>query len=179
MMPVRIPLTRGMFALVDEADMHLVSGRKWTLLGTPDAPRAATHYFRDAGKRVVALAMHRLIAAAPASLVVDHINGDPLDNRRANLRACTHAENMRNRRPHKRRGEAMPKGVSNVAGRFRASIMHNNELHRLGYFDTAEAAARAYDAAALELHGAFARLNFPVHGGPVCPQEVCGAEGVA
>lgn len=87
---------------------------------------------------------------------VDHRNGDGLDNRRANLRPATAAQNAANQQLSIANTTGY-KGVSLYRnGRFRASIQRRH----LGYFDTAADAARAYDAAALDLFGDFAHLNF-------------------
>ncbi len=87
-MAERIPLTRGQFALVDDEDLPLVLGQRWY------ANRSSTgQYYAINGQR---LGMHRLITNCPKGLEVDHINHDTLDNRRSNLRVCTHKENMRN-----------------------------------------------------------------------------------
>lgn len=153
-----VPLTRGYVAIVDDEDFARVSAKKWSSSGDRGAARAQ-HYWRDGGK-VRAVGLGRFILDAPAGMHVDHINGDPLDNRRANLRLCTHAENMRNRRKH--RGFANPyKGVLAQSGRFYARICSGGRYYPLGGFAAAEEAARAYDAAARRLHGEFARLNFP------------------
>ena len=107
-----IPTSRGVFVTVDDDDYALVANLSWTVLGRPDRPEGVRHYFRSADGSPASISMHRLIAGARPDQLVDHINGDVFDNRRANLRLCTNAENLRNRKPHKRKdGIALPKGV--------------------------------------------------------------------
>lgn len=90
---------------------------------------------------------------------VDHINGDKMDCRLSNLRRATRQENARNVRRHSL--TTGYKGVYASRGRFFARVSRDGQHQHLGMFDTAEAAARAYDAAATIAHGAFANLNFP------------------
>jgi hypothetical protein len=86
---------------------------------------------------------------------LDHMNGDPGDNRIANLRLATHAQNMANAR--KRRDQKHQKGVSaRPSGRFEARISLNGRMKSLGYFDTPEGAHAAYVVAAHERSGEFA-----------------------
>ena len=84
-----------------------------------------------------------------------------LDNRRANLRLCTLAENMRNRRGNL--GRDLPKGVTwqPHCNKYKASIGCDGAPKHIGYYDDPIEAARAYDRKAIELFGEFARLNFP------------------
>lgn len=151
-----ISLTRGKYALVDAADYaHLMqwrwhaqrNGRDWYAVRTAKAPERG------------AIRMHRVIMAAPALMFVDHIDGDGLNNTRSNLRLATSEQNARNRRMSiKKRGV---KGVywHKRIGKWQASIMVDKKSSHLGYFDTQEDAAAAYDAAATELHGEFAKTN--------------------
>lgn len=98
--------------------------------------------------------MHRVVMDCPEGMCVDHINGDGLDNRRANLRVYTNGENLRNRRP--RRG-ARYKGVWKRPGYdLWYAVL---DRRRLGAFHSARDAAAAYNKAALEKYGPFARLN--------------------
>ena len=97
--------------------------------------------------------------------LIDHINGDRSDNRIANLREATVAQNIANQKRPKRNTSGF-KGVSHTkkgaVGRpWAANISHGNRKRWLGSFATKEEAAKAYDAAALELHKEFANLNFP------------------
>jgi hypothetical protein len=155
----QIPLSQGLVALVDDQDAsRVLAAGKW------HAQRCArTHYARrtirrDDGKRT-ALALHRFITGWD---YVDHINGDGLDNRRGNLRPASHEENVRNRRAQLA-GASGYKGVDwdKAAGAWRARITANGRLIYLGRFVSADEAARAYDAAARDLHGSYARLNYP------------------
>jgi len=106
--------------------------------------------------------MHRLIMDPPRGYVVDHINGDGLDNRRANLRLATHAQNGRNRRKIKK-GISKYKGVSweESTGKWRALIHVDRKKISLGCYKDEVTAAKVYDKAAKKYHGEFARLNFP------------------
>lgn len=95
-------------------------------------------------------------------MVIDHINGNGLDNRRCNLRICTQAENVRNNRG--RMGmTSQYKGVSKWEGQWIATITSHGKQVRIGQFATEHEAALAYDAAARELHGEYAHLNLPDH----------------
>ena len=133
-----IPLTRGFVALVDDSDYERVNAFKWFALG-PNHNGVRFYAARTVARKTVAL--HRFILEAPQGAQVDHINGDTLDNRRSNLRLCTHSDNMRNR------GARSPlglKGVERHRRKFRATIVANGIRIRIGYFTTAEEAGRAY-----------------------------------
>lgn len=149
---VEVPLTRGGVAIIDACDAPFVLSRAWRR----DRNGYAMGHVN--GKRRL---MHRVLLNAPAGLEVDHIDRNPLNNRRSNLRLCTRAENCRNTRPIG--GTSQYRGVSWwAAGQcWRANIQHNRKQIFLGNFQNELDAARAYDHAAARLHGEFAFLNFP------------------
>lgn len=147
-------LPSGHVVLVDDRDLERVLLRKWHL-HRDRRHLYAVHRPCFGGRAVGRLLMHRFILNAPAHLVVDHMNGNGLDNRRENIRLCSRNENARNRVgvPN-----GLPKGVKRArSGRFRADITHIY----LGTFNTEVEAALAYDTAAKQFFGEFARLNFP------------------
>lgn len=160
-----VPLGRsGAVALVDAADLPLVARYRWTRVrgGSRADPRlryAATIIREGGAKRQVF--MHRLLLGAKVGQEVDHINHDGLDNRRVNIRLCSRAENLRNRRsPGSLSGY---RGVQEgKPGRWNAVIMRDYRAVRIGSFGDPVAAAVAYDVAARGLHGEFALLNFSV-----------------
>lgn len=107
--------------------------------------------------------LHRRLMQAPKGQQVDHRNCDTLDNRRSNLRICSPSENRQNvnRRANNTSGY---KGVVKLGNRWIAQIRCDGRKHYLGCFESPEGAARAYDAAAKQLHGKFARMNFADEG---------------
>ena len=147
-----IPLTDGGYAYVDAADYEWL--RQWTWhLENGYAARW------DKRKKVL---MHRQIMPPPRGMVVDHFDGNKVNNCRINLRVCTRSENSRNRR--KCGGaSSVYKGVyyNRERHKWSARCIYRDEPIWLGYFDSEVEAARAYDRMAVELFGAFARLNFP------------------
>lgn len=156
-----IPLDKGMVALVDDADYELVNQYKWYALKCDRCWYAFHTLPRVDGKKKT-IRMHRLIMGFPTN-VVDHIDHDGLNNQRSNLRHATNAQNIKNSR--KRSDSKQPyKGVEwdKVNRNWVAYICPNSKKTALGRHATAEAAAKAYDAAALLLYGEFAHLNFPL-----------------
>jgi len=154
--PRRIPLTRGLFAIVDAEDYPALSRYTWFAEGTEK------NYYAVRKENGKSIKMHRQITGAPDHLVVDHIDHNGLNNRRANLRVCTFAENCRNLRStgpktSKYKGVHRHKRLKKWA----AQITCNKKTHHLGYFADELDAARAYDRAANRYHGRFAALNFP------------------
>jgi hypothetical protein len=161
------PLACGREIIVDECDKALLGGRHWT--ATQPDPEVETFYAITSGRSAsggwTAIYMHRLILGAPRGKVVDHVNGNGLDNRRDNIRLCTISQNNANRIG--RRPASGFKGVyrtDTAASRWLAQIWFDGTTRRLGVFSDAREAAHAYDEAARKVFGEFARLNFPKDG---------------
>lgn len=148
---------KGKHMLIDPEDYDRVTKYKWYF--DPDGSAKAN--YRDSGTQITVVAS-RLIMNAQKGQIVDHINGNKLDNRKANLRFATKQQNRANGGPMNRNKSGF-RGVSlgNKMKRWRAEIKVGDKNIHLGYFDTPEEAAKAWDEAALEHHGEFARLNFP------------------
>ncbi len=156
-----IKLTQGKVALVDDEDYERVSALKWQARKTRSARNYyAYHAWKEEG-RVRHISMHRLILAAPIGADVDHRDGDGLNNRRSNIRLCTPTQNEMNKKPSSRNTSGY-KGVShyNKGPKWMAKLkVGNRKIRRFG-FTSAEEAARAYDALAIEHYGEFAMTNF-------------------
>lgn len=162
-MPKMIPLSKGLSAIVDDEDHEELSRHIW--FAKLNGRKTPVHYAvrntpgQYGGGQV---AMHVHLMKPPKGFHVDHKNGDTLDYQRANLRVCTEQQNQLNKGG--RGGASRFKGVwwRKDTERWVAEIRANKTRHNLGCFDVEEDAARAYDTAAVRLHGEFARLNFPV-----------------
>ena len=107
--------------------------------------------------------MHRVVAKTPAGLECDHINGDSLDNRKANLRSATRLQNSWNTRKSQQIGYSKYKGITFRKRRqkWAAQICVDGRRIFLGTFEDETEAAKAYDKAAKKHFGEFAKLNFP------------------
>jgi hypothetical protein len=158
----QIPLTKGMFALVDDEDFDTLSTRRWCVSGKPGDSYAVRGITLPSGKSRI-IRMHREILSAVVGQEVDHVNGDRLDNRRCNLRFCTRGENCYNARLRSNNRSGY-RGVRycpqlNKTNPWSAQIKGDKRLRHIGYFPTAKDAAMAYNEKAKELHGEFARIN--------------------
>ena len=147
-----ISLTKNKFAKVDDDVFDTLNQLKWHF----DGYYARRNLYADS--RQIHILMHRLIAGAKEGELVDHRNGDPLDNRKENLRICNRSNNAMNMRKH--RGASIYKGVSKHENSWRTQIWHNNEKVFGATFPNERWAAYAYDLNASALFGEYARLNF-------------------
>lgn len=155
---------KGKFLLVDDEDFEYLNQWKWLLTNSGYASRAKSTGIRQPDKltyKYKTLYMHREIMGNPEKLEVDHINRDKLDNRRSNLRVVTRKQNGRNTSTNY--GRSIYRGVSfdDRMGRkkWHAAITVDGIHKSLKYFLTEFEAAQAYNKAAREYHGKFARLN--------------------
>jgi len=157
----RIPLTQGKCAIVDPDDFERLNKHKWYAMkhrNTFYAGRCS-----NIGKKKKYIAMHREILNPPGHLFVDHINHNGLDNRKANLRPATYAQNNFNRLIIKRKGSSSKyRGVSwcKRKKKWHARICVNDEKKLIGYFKEEIHAAKAHDKTSKKFHEEFASLNF-------------------
>lgn len=152
---MEVSLVNGGLALVDDSDADLVLGHRWF-----GVRRGRTRY---AATKIngTPIEMHRMLLGKMPGKVIDHQSGDGLDNRRKNLRFCSHAENMRNRRKSSAATTSKFKGVwiDSRYGKWIAEVRQGGGRWRVGPFDNEIDAARAYDRAARVFHGRFAKTN--------------------
>lgn len=154
-----VPLTKGAIAVVDmwayDAIVAMgpwhVDGRGYARHGSGARQRLAMH------REVLKLAGHDL-----GDLEVDHWNGDMADNRLPNLRPATPQQNQANRRSHSRESDFKGVYLHKRRNLWQARYKIGDTERSLGYFDTDEEAARAYDARMFEIWGHWAKLNFPL-----------------
>jgi hypothetical protein len=167
-----IELTQGKVALVDDEDYEYLSQWNWYTRKTRHTCYAVRNYYADKDLRVQRpKLMHRAIFEGRGvelnMLGVDHINGNGLDNRWANLRPANDRDNARNRR---RQAGCVSKGVYLFEGRcWRAQIHVVDKQIYLGYYHSREDAEAAYDAAATRYFGEFAKTNYDLYETVECP----------
>lgn len=150
-----IPVKNG-HTIVDDCDAGILFEHAWRKNSDGYIIRTCP---RDGGPRKISL-LHREIISAKQGESVDHINGVTWDNRRQNLRICTHQENVRNQRTNSKNTSGY-KGVfwHAKAGKWCVHIRKNGKGKHVGLFEKAHDAARAYNVAAQVEYGEFARLN--------------------
>ena len=154
------------FAIVDDEDYDYLIQFNWSVA---KSYRTLFYAMRGTWDKIThkksCIQMHRLIMNCPQGMVIDHINHDGLDNRKENLRICTHAENSRNRKMG-HRTDSKYKGVLRYKdkrrpkiNKWKAIISTGGKCLYLGSYNTEKEAAIAYNAKAKELFGEFAYLN--------------------
>jgi hypothetical protein len=149
---VSIELPCGLEFWIDECDIDFIYG--WKLFS---AKRGDGLFYVECRKGNQRILLHKLLTGADRT---DHGDGNGLNNRRANLRPCTHAENMRNGRKRTVRRFKGAFKHTNGASWFSQICVNRSRVYG-GSFPTEEEAARSYDDLARKYHGEFARLNFP------------------
>lgn len=159
-----LPLSQGLHAIVDDEDYSRVSCYKWSAVKRKEACGTPVYIaVRTTGSRghQKSISLHRFILSAPVGYDVDHKDRTRcLDCRRSNLRLATRSQNLANARK-RLGGTSKYKGVTKkpTGKPWMSRIAKEGEQIYLGRFDTEEAAARAYNSAAVELFGEFALLN--------------------
>lgn len=176
-----IKLTQGKVAFVDDADYEELNKYKWIASKTHTEGKYMVCRWQTIAPNIrQRISMHRyLLSVVDSKTVVDHINNNPLDNQRHNLRICTQKQNAKNR-TSKKDGKSKYLGVSVMTSKknrknnkkwvgkpqYVARIRCDNKEYYLGSFpftDEGEIlAAKAYDNAAKNFHGEFANLNFKI-----------------
>lgn len=148
-------------ATIDAADERLVTPYRWYANRSPSGCYAVT-WQKLPGEPRTRIPMHRLILPVADGMVVDHLDGNGLNNRRGNLRPATHQQNGWNRRKQDGPTTSLYKGVTYLfkANLWRAGIAFDGTHYNLGCYESEQAAALVYDVAARRCFGKFAKTNF-------------------
>lgn len=145
--------------MVDDEDFNSLNKYSWHLCKDEERLYVYTNVrISYVGRKFTQKSITSFIIGERKGFVADHIDGNPLNNQRSNLRFCTESENLKNKIKRKI-GKSIYKGVHPRYGKFRARIMNDYKCHDLGTFNTELEAAFAYNNAATKLHGKFANLN--------------------
>jgi len=159
-----IKLTKDKEAMVDDCDYNMLSAYRWYWALKPRSKfgyAVADLHNIDNEFGVRHVTMHRMLLKPDRGKVVDHVNGNGLDNRRENIRICTLSQNNANFAVGGKRNKSGYKGVSwhKSTQKWRATLLLGGKQHYLGIFDDKLEAARAYNVEALKCFGEFARIN--------------------
>lgn len=151
-----IKLSQNKVALVDDEDYPLLMKYNWHLGPKQCNSQYAIRHIYKGDKRSTT-SMHREIIQVPNGKIIDHIDGNGLNNQKSNLRICTIQNNCMNR--NMQYGTSLFKGVSAHNKNWRARIKFNGKIYNLGTFPNEILAAEQYNNAAMLLFGNFAKLN--------------------
>lgn len=156
-----IPLTKGMIAIVDDADFHWTNQHKWYAQSSNGKWYAARRLSRREDRNRKLVLLHRVLLNAAPDKDVDHRNGNTLDCRRENLRLCSESQNLHNRGLVKSRNKSGYKGVyfDKQRKKWRSRIMIDRKMIELGFFNTPEDASEAYNKTVREYMGEFAHSS--------------------
>lgn len=151
---IQIPLSRGKVAIIDAADFDKVKDFSWYA-----SERKKLYAKMDSaeGKKVY---MHRVITGAKKGQIVDHINGNVLDNRRRNLRLVTNSQNCWNRRKRKSKSTDFLGVTLRRKNKFEAKFKTKADSRYLGTFDNPYEAAVCYDMEKVLIAGVYGSYNF-------------------
>ena len=156
-----IQLTQGKVALVDDEDYEYLNQWKWCLRGTGLGKFYAIRGFSKSKKsNKGSISLHRQLMKPEKGYVIDHLDGNTLNNQKHNLRICTQSQNCSNQKISKSNTSGY-KGViySQPSNKYYARITFNKKFLHLGSYIDPKDAARAYNEAAIKYHGEFANLN--------------------
>jgi len=160
----KIALTQGRFAIIDDEDFNELNRYKWQVTRNGYAIRTQNKSKKKGILKKTGIYMHKVIMGNPMGFEVDHINGNPADNRKSNLRIIKHKQNSYNLNIYKNnrmgyKGVHLHKQRINTSTPFTATIRVNKKLIHLGCFKSLKDAALAYNNASKQYHGEFGRLN--------------------
>ena len=160
-----IPLTRGYTALIDDEDYEMLSKFKWHVYISKRKHKTRIYANHKSGNNN--FSMHRYILnVTDKTQIVDHIDGNGLNNCKNNLRIVSNSINIQNQKilcgSNTSGFTGVYKDKRNLKKKYHSQIVKDRVIYRLGYYETAEEAAKAYDKKALELFGNLAALNFPI-----------------
>jgi hypothetical protein len=150
----KLLLSQGKFALVDNEDYLFLNQWKWYF----NQGYARRNSKRIKGEKRNGIFLQNVVITKEKNQEIDHINGNTLDNRKINLRICSHFQNSKNRKKQINNTSGY-KGVTKDHKKWMAQILINYKRKYLGRFNTKKEAALAYNKAAKFYHGEFASLN--------------------
>ncbi len=156
-------MAQPQYAKVGPADYKRLREYEWFAQKGKNCFYAVRRARGPKGSKLATIYMHRELIDVGDGLLIDHVNQDSMDNRRANLRGATRAQNIRNRKKFSTSSVSKYKGIYRYKDKKRwiARIMFERKRIHLGIFRNEIDAAKAYDRAAIKYHGEFASLNFP------------------
>lgn len=157
----KIALSQGKFAKVDDSDYDFLNKHKWTLAkGRLYHSIYAKRNIYIGYKKHKTVYMHSVLLNTPHGMDTDHIDGDGLNNQRHNLRICSRADNLKNRKSQSNNISGF-KGVcwDNDKKKWRAYISCNKKWHHLGFFIDKLEAYKTYCSASLKYHKSFSRIK--------------------